>query len=493
MRLPERRLPRLALAAGGGALGVLAFAPFEQWWLAPLLWCLLCALLQRAEHWREGFLTGWSFGLGFFLAGISWVYVSLSVFGEMPAAVAALATFALCALMALYPALVGAACVRWRPPGVFAQVLLFASLWTLGEWLRGWLFTGFPWLALGYSQTPPSPLAGYAPLLGVLGVGWCTALLGALLLLGRRGVLPFVAVLALGWGLRQHEWTTPQGAPVDVALLQGNVAQDLKWNPDHFAYTLASYRDLVENHPATLTVLPETALPTFFDQVPPDYLDELRRLAARRQGDIVLGVATGDGLHYWNSAVSIGASPTQTYRKAHLVPFGEYIPVGFAWFMAMANIPFASFSPGAIPQQPLAIGGQQVAVDICYEDAFGDEIRQALPAAGILVNMSNTAWFGHSLAQPQHLQISRLRALETGRPMLRATNTGMTAYVTPDGAVQAALEPFTRGALVATVQAYCGLTPYARYGDSPTLLLAGFIGLFCIFRRKTQKSDDAAI
>lgn len=452
-----------------------------------------------------GALLGGAFGLGYFGAGVSWVYVSLSVFGGMPMAAAAGATLAFCAYLALFPALAGALFVRFAPAPWLARALFFAALWALSEWLRGVLFTGFPWLAIAYSQTPPSPLAGFAPLAGVVGVGLLTALLAALLvelLSGLRtggaatpggqrrsfaAALPLLAaalLLAGGAGLRTISWTAAQGEPFSVALLQGNVAQDVKWRPETFAESLATYHRLALDHPAKLTVLPETALPVFYERAPRDYLDELVRLAAREQGDLVFGIVTGDGERYANAALSLGVSPGQRYAKSHLVPFGEFTPPGFSWFMHALDIPMSDFTPGEAKQAPLAIAGQQVAINICYEDLFGSEIIRALPQATLLVNLSNVAWFGDSLAPAQHLQIAQMRALETGRMMLRATNTGMTAIVGADGRVQAVLPPFTRDALTGEVQGYSGTTPYVRWGDAPALLLAVLLlGLGALRRR----------
>jgi len=455
-----------------GAAGVLSFAPFEWFWLAPGLCLGLFLLLRSAANARHAFRLGWCFGLGLFLAGVSWVYVSLSIFGGMPWWLAGTATLLFCAFLALYPALAGALFKRWQPVGAFWQALLFGALWMLSDWLRGWLLTGFPWLSLGYTQAAPSPLAGFAPLLGVYGLTLLTATLGALLSVWRLGVPILALALLSGWGLQRLEWTQPAGAPVSVALVQGNVSQDMKFRPEYFAQTLALYRELIEQHPAQITVLPETAVPAFFDRLPPEFIEELARLARRQNGDLVIGVPTSAGDRYWNSAVSLGTAPTQRYSKSHLVPFGEFIPPGFNWFMRMANIPMSDFSRGGDKQQPFALSGQRIAANICYEDAFGEEIIQGLPDATILVNLSNTAWFGRSLAQPQHLQIAQMRALETGRPMLRATNTGMTAVITPDGRVSAVLPAFTRGVLAANVQGHQGMTPYARYGNGLALGLA---------------------
>jgi apolipoprotein N-acyltransferase len=471
-QLPERALHRFGLAALIGAAGVLCFAPFGLFWLAPFVWLGLFAQLRRADSPKEGLLTGLSFGLGFFLCGVSWVYVSLSVFGGMPWWLAGPAAFLFCAVMALFPMLAGGVFKRWQPATHWQQALLFAALIATVDWLRSWIFTGFPWLAVGYSQAPPSPLAGYAPLLGVHGLSLLIALSGALFIRWRLG-LGFIILLAIGgFELRQIAWTRPVGEPIRVALIQGNIPQEMKFRPEAFIRTLNLYRELIEANPAQLTLLPETALPAFIDQLPETYLDALKALAQRQNGDLILGTLTGDGRAYFNSAVSLGSSPLQTYSKSHLVPYGEFIPPGFDWFMAYANIPMSSFSRGPEIQPPLAVAGQKVAANICYEDVFGEEIIRALPAAGILANLSNTAWFGRSLAQPQHLQIAQMRAAETGRPMMRATNTGMTAIVRPDGTVQAALEPFTTDVLTGEVRGHSGMTPYARFGNQAFLLLA---------------------
>lgn len=476
--IPRRRFFSVA-TCGLGAMAVAAFAPFGWFPLAWLAWAGFYLFVSRADSPREAGWLGFTFGFGHFLAGVSWVYVSLHDFGGMALPMAALASALLCAYLGLFPALAawGLGRLKRRGLGPWALVFAFAGLWTLTEWARGWFLTGFPWLSLGYSQTPPSPLAGFAPVLGVYGMGLVTALLAACaaeVVASRRWamVLPVILLLGGGYGLTRVPWVHPVGAPVRVALLQGDIAQDMKWQPERFYDSLESYLRLVLENPAKLTVLPETALPAYYQQLPPEFLSDLRDLVHRQKGDVLVGVVFGDGERYTNSAVSLGAAPMQRYDKAHLVPFGEYIPPGFAWFLDMMHMPMSNFTPGQVGRPPLALAGQQVAPDICYEDGFGEEIRQALPRATLLVNMSNTAWFGRSLAQPQHLQISRLRAMENGRPMLRATNTGMTAIITPDGRVQDQLPPFTRGALVGDVQGYQDLTPYARWGNMLMLVLA---------------------
>ncbi len=500
----------LALLAGAGA--VLAFAPFGLFPLAFASLALLAAQLGRAERAGDGFRLGFAWGFGAFAAGVSWLYVALNRYGGMPMPLAALAIALFCAYLALYPALAGAAFVRLRRAGLgaggAAAAGLFAALWLLSEWLRGVLFTGFPWLAIGYTQTPPSPLAGFLPLLGVYGVGGLVAFVAGLLALADwrrlatawRPAALVLVLLAVGGGLVGRAWTTPAGTPVAVALLQTNFEQSLKWDPDRFGEVLRTNLELARNEflradPPALVVLPETTLPTLLDRLPAGYLELLAGFAREAGGDLVLGVFRRDEAgRIYNAAISLGTAPAQHYAKQHLVPFGEYSPPLFGWFYRVVDIPMSDQSRGAPEQPPLALGGQQVALNICYEDLFGAELLRALPQATLLLNLSNLAWYGDSLAQPQHLQIARARALETGRPMLRATNTGMTAVVQPDGTVSAVLPEFERGALRARVQGYAGTTPYARWGDRLALALAVLVvlatvrrprGLLTAWRRKT--------
>lgn len=478
----------LRTATACGALYVVGFAPFDAHWPAflpawplPLLALAGLYLACADAGARAAAARGFAFGAAAFLGGVSWVYVSLAQFSGMPAPAAAAATLAFCLYLALFPALACAALARWRR-GDATDMAWFAAAWMLTEWLRGTLFTGFPWLAAGYAQTPPSPLAGYAPVFGVYGAGLLGAALAAVLacLALARGRAPrlwltLVAVLGGGLLLRGMAWTTPAGEPLKIALLQGNVAQDEKWNPERLSVSVERYADLAKQSPASLTVLPETAIPLFFDQIPREVLTALTG-----HGDAILGVAVrlSDG-GYTNAAVALTPKlETQAYAKRHLVPFGEYPPPGFAWFFRWARIPMSDFTAGRAAQAPLAVGGQRIAPNICYEDLFGEELLSGLGEATLLLNLSNTAWFGDSLAQPQHLQIARMRALETGRTMLRATNTGMTAMVLPDGTVAAALKPFTAAALVVEAQGHSGLTPYARWGNLPTLAAALGIGAF---------------
>jgi len=485
---------RSLVAFLAGAATVLAFSPSELFPLALAALAVLTHLWLTASGPRAAAWLGFWFGMGLFGVGVSWVYVSLHRFGAMPAPLAAIATLAFCAVLALYPALAGALQAGFRAPLALRAALVVPASWTLAEWLRAMLFTGFPWLSLG-SAALDTPLAGFAPLGGMVaasfavaagaGLLWCVALGQA-----RWGAAAaFLALGVAGVALRGIEWTAPIGAPFAASLVQGNVPQDLKFDPARYARTLETHARLAEASSAKLIILPETALPRMLDSVDPDYLQRLHAAALRNGGDLLLGAPTRGAMGgYYNSVVSLGASPQQLYHKVHLVPFGEFVPPGFGWIVRVLSIPLADFSRGAAEQRPLAVAGQRIAVNICYEDAYGGELIRQLPEATLLVNVSNVAWFGDSLAPAQHLQIARARALETGRMHLTATNTGITAAIGRDGSVQGRLAPFTEGRLDVQVQAYLGATPYVRYGDWPALAACALVLLVVALVASARRS-----
>jgi apolipoprotein N-acyltransferase len=476
-----------AAAILAGAAAVLGFSPLDLFPATLLAFTVLTHLWVRAPSPRAAFLAGFLFGLAFFLAGVSWVYVSLHRFGAMPAPLAAFATLGFCAFLALFPALAGWLQAKLRQPNPQSAAALAAipAAWVLTEWLRGWVLTGFPWLPVGNAAID-SPLAGYAPLGGVYLVSLATVAAAVLLWLiaaGRARVpaaAGFAALGIAGAALQTVPWTEPLGAPVSVSLVQGNVPQDLKFDPARYDRMLATYERLVEESRARLIVLPETALPRFLDLVDPVYLLRLQGRAARNGGDLLLGIPRRDrNGAYYNSVISLGLSPPATYDKSHLVPFGEFVPPGFgAIVREWLHIPMADFARGASLPRPIEAAGQKIAVNICYEDAYGAEILRQLPEATLLVNVSNVAWFGDSLAPGQHLQIARMRALETGRMHLTATNTGITAAIGADGAVLARLPQFSEGRLDSSAQGRSGLTPYVAYSDGPALALCLLLAFF---------------
>jgi len=472
----------------GGAASVLAFAPFGLQPVALLTFAWLVHLWMRAPP-RRCAWSGFWFGLGLAGAGVSWVYVSLHQFGGMPAPLAAFATVAFCAFLALFPAAAGWLQARVPAPEAARACLLIPAAWVLFEWLLVWIFTGFPWLALGYAAAG-WPLQGYAPLGGVYLLSFITvAVAGMLWLIVQRRpafLVPVVVVLGAGEALRHVSWTEPAGAPVSAALVQGNIEQEMKFRPERAPRILETYARLAEGTQARLVVFPETALPAFFHRIDPAYLARLEAAAKRNQGDLLLGVPFRRGERYYNSVVTLGTSPPQAYHKVHLVPFGEFVPPGFRWTLSVLSIPLSDFSRGAPDQPPLAVAGQRVAVNVCYEDVFGAEIARSLPEATLLVNMSNVAWFGDSLAPAQHLQIARMRAIETGRMHLTATNTGITAAIDRDGRVLRRLAPFTEGRLEVAAQGYAGATPYVRLRDWPIVVIS--LAIFAAFTLRARRS-----
>ncbi|HET9580209.1 MAG TPA: apolipoprotein N-acyltransferase [Usitatibacter sp.] len=489
---------RVPVSAIAGAACVFGFAPFYAWPVPIVALALVFHLWSRSATPRDAALCGFAFGLGYFLAGVSWVYVSLHDFGGMPLPLAALATLLFCGYLALFPALTGWAAMRFAPATAIARVFFAAAAFPGFEWIRGWLFTGFPWLTVGTSQVPDGPLAHFAPYAGAYGTSLAVTLVAASLAAlfvagasarGRIACAAAIAVIfagALAAGI--PEFTHQSGKPVTMALLQGNIAQELKWRDDMRVRTLEAYRRMIFDANARIVVIPETALPAFLDELPPDYLESLRAHAREANKDILLGTVErrfrGNDYEYFNSLVNITAAGGGAYRKRHLVPFGEFIPTGFHWVLAILHIPLSDFSRGDASQPALTAAGLRFGVAICYEDIFGEELIRQLPAAQILVNVSNDAWFGKSLAAEQHLQASQMRALETGRWMVRSTNTGASAAIDETGHVVSRLPPFTAGTLIERVVPYEGLTPYARWGNAPPVVAIVVIVLVLAWRRR---------
>lgn len=489
------RSASVALAALAGAVMVFGYAPFGVAGLPILTLAMLFGLWQQAPRARDAAWIGFAFGAGLFAAGVSWVYVALETFGGMPAPFAFIGTAGFVAFLSLYPALAGWIAVRWTKRGSRARLAAAAGAFVIAEWLRGYLFTGFPWLAAGYSQLPESPLAGFAPIGGVwlvsIAVTAVAALLVALLNAVERGRWRSVAACAIvavlialcGSLLRGVEWTVPSGAPLAVSLVQGNVAQDLKFDAAFRDETFTRYQTLAARARGKLIVLPESTFPMFADEVPAQVVQNLTTIARSRGGELLFGVFLvepplpgDDEPRIYNSVVSVGTAPIGLYRKRHLVPFGETIPAKplVGWVMRhLLAIPIGDQARGPTLQEPFTVGSETVAVNICYEDAFGDELREAAREATLLVNATNDAWYGRSIAARQHNQISAMRALELGRPMLRATNTGITSSIGHDGRVLAQLPWFTQDILEVSIAGRRGDTPYRRYGDWIALALAG--------------------
>lgn len=482
-----------ALAAALGALQTLAFVHTGAWALPIATLALLVWRLDAAPP-RRAALLGWLYGTAWLAAGTWWLFVSMHRYGGLPAPLAAAAVAALAAALSVYLALAAALYARLRC-GRGADAALFAALWLLAELARGVLFTGFPWVAAGYSQVD-SPLAVLAPWLGVYGIGAVMALAaaGTVQLLRSCGRQWLAATLAAGAVALAHaaprDFTTPVAAaagPLEVALLQTQVAQDEKFASEHLPANLAwVHRELLAAR-APLVVAPETAVPLLPEQLKeyaPGYWEQLQAHFAVPGRAAMVGVPLGDlERGYTNSVVGLSAAhAAQPYRydKWHLVPFGEFIPPGFRWFTNLMSIPLGDFARGVTHPPAFEVLGQRLGPNICYEDLFGEELARrftdARTAPTALVNLSNIGWFGRTVAVEQHLHISRLRTLELQRPMLRSTNTGATAVIDHRAAVTALLPPHTRGVLVARFEGREGLTPFARWASRlglwPLALLA---------------------
>ncbi len=496
----------LALLAGCSL--PLAFAPYSLFPIAILSPALLFILWQNISS-RRAFWRGLLYGVGVFGMGVSWVHITFSQFGGLPPVAAVLLTVAFVFVLALYPALLGGVLTRFFPNSTPIKLLLILpAAWTLTEWLRGWLFTGFPWLNLGYSQID-SPLNGFAPLLGVYGVSWVTVFTSCLIIYALNiKLLPsfkplgfpkqqknqilltqtliwflLVAIWGGGWLLSRVSWTVAVSKPLQVALIQGNIPQEFKFEYDYRALSMLRYLELSQAHrDADIIIWPETAVPLFYHEVPeyvPDFFERLAAEHAEYGIDFLIGipVMNKDGT-YLNGVTSIGTQ-SGFYYKHHLVPFGEYIPFQsiFGELLKLLDVPMSEFSAGAAQQTNLTSAGEAIGVSICYEDAFGELIRNSLPSATLLVNVSNDAWFGDSIAPHQHLEIARMRALESGRYLLRATNTGISAVIDVKGKIMTQAPQFKIFALPASAQPYQGITPYVRFGNGliVTLLLLSLL------------------
>lgn len=490
----------LLLAAAAGACQVLAFAPFGYHWVAPLTLGLLLLLWSTATV-RQAALLGYCFGLGHFVAGTYWLYISLNILGGLWPPLAVLLMLVLVAALAAYIAATGALVV-WLAPrdGWWRWLVVFPGAWLACEWLRGWLITGFPWLSLGYSQVD-TPLGGLAPVLGVYGVSLATLVLAGLAVVIVRRDWParlaaFAAVAAALLALQpldRTRWTQPAAAPLDVTLVQGAIPQDRKWRAEQLRPTLELYRRLsLEVDDQDLIVWPEAAIPAFPFEVS-EFVAELRAELLRRNTQLFTGILTYDSERgqYLNTLWALGAE-TGEYHKRHLVMFGEYFPLPeFAkrWLRIM-NLPSEDIAAGAADQPLLTAQGVPVAATICYEIAFAAEQLPFISRAQLLVNVSNDAWFGDSIAPHQHLQISQMRAREAGRYMLRVTNTGITAVIDPAGRVLERLPQFEPGVIRMPVLPHTGATPYARAGNWPVLGLswAVLLGAALWRRRQTRRA-----
>ena len=464
-----------------------------QWWLQLVSLAALAWLVQQPVSWKRAGLLGWAFATAWLTGTFWWLFISMHVYGGLPSVLAAIAVLGLAAFLGSYYA---GACALFaaldRVHGAL-RALLFAALWMAAELARVTWFTGFPWGAGGYAHVD-GPLSALAPLVGVHVIGFVAALAAfALSLLLRRdmrrsrrywGVLGVAAAFLAASNLAALPTAAEVARPrLSVALLQGNIPQDEKFEGGSgIPLALEWYGRQLQASTAALVVAPETSIPLLPQQLPAGYYDALRARFASGSQAALVGIPLGGFKEgYTNSVIGLkpGAEPYR-FDKHHLVPFGEFIPPLFKWFTQMMNIPLGDFNRGPTGQPPFAWQGERLAPNICYEDLFGEELAvqfaDAARAPTVLVNVSNIAWFGNTLAIDQHLQISRMRTLEFERPMIRATNTGATVIIDHRGRVTHSLPRHTRGVLTGDVEGRSAITPYAwwvsRLGLWPLWLLS---------------------
>lgn len=505
MRISSRLLKGAFVALLFGAAQGFSFVPPNEWLELAALTALFY-LFAKASGLKEGFLWGFLFGLGWFCTSLSWTSVSIHEFGNLPLAFAAFCVFALSAYLAIYPAISGWVCAWFirRSASSFLTLLIVApASWALTEWLRGRVFTGFPWNATGYAHVDGF-LSKLAPVCGIDGINFFAAFFAgciALIIIERRSarklfapVLCVFALTAACAALSSRTWSEPYKS-VPFRLVQGGLDQDLKFSSEGF---LAAYQRYLALSSApglekdTIIVLPETIFPIPVSRLNAEVRKEFYRVT-EGGASLLFGGFLFNHSEIRNAVFLVQDGKEQAhYSKKHLVPFGEVRPYGFRWFIELLQIPMTDLTAGSPTQKPFTVDGVEVAPLLCYEDLFSNEVRDWWghhKTPNVFVNLSNLAWFGDSTALPQHLNFSRMRALEFSRPVVRATNTGITAYIDSDGKVLNALAPMKPGMLDVLVQTRTGdPTFYAKWGPAPWLwcMLALLAGAFVLTLRKNK-------
>ncbi len=503
------------MAVIAGAALALAFAPFAFFPLAVICPTVLLLFYLHCSI-RRAFLVGLLFGIGFFSVGVSWVFISIHVFGHTSIFLSLLITACFIFILALFIAFQAPLLSLFPKNDRIKRYLIFPSLWTLSEWLRSWIFTGFPWLLLSTSQVN-SPLAGYAPLIGGLGLSFLLTVNSAALLdllypllhkwlalpmpfpkkTGKHLLFPLCLLLSLwaaGYTLRYVHWTQATKKPIQVSLIQANISQKIKWEPDAIQASLDDYNQLTQLHwDSRLIIWPEAAIPMLQHDARP-FLKALDKEARQHGTTLITGIPIQKGFQYYNGMIALGIDHA-TYYKQQLVIFGEYLPEWISWARGLLNlldIPMSDFSRGPIQQPAFRVAGIDIGTFICYEISYPSLIQQRLPAAQLLLTINDDAWFGHSFALAQHLQIGAFQALAAGRYLLFLSNTGISAIVNPQGKIQAQLPPFQTAVLTDSVYPFSGLTPWVRWGDCPiVVILVGLIILRFIYQRSHLFSDGS--
>lgn len=495
-----------------GGLMTIGYAPYSQWWIVLLCLIGLVYLLTKNDN-KLAFKLGFSFGLGWFGVGISWVHVSIADYGGLPLIGSIIIMVALCSYLALFPATAFWLLCRYFPRHLWPLSLPF--IWLLIEWLRSWLFTGFPWLSLGYSQLS-GPLSGWFPIVGEIGISAFIVLIASAVACWlpkkNKKIASLIIISALfisGWVLNKQSWVKPNGKSIKVAMVQGNIPQALRWTPEQDMPTMLKYKNMTAAHwDADIVIWPEAAVPKL-ELMAADYLHEMDQLATEHNSGLITGIVNYnfETREAYNNLIVLGLKnapdtseltsvPTRyyyahdnRYAKHHLLPIGEFIPFE-NWIRGLApifDLPMSSFSRGAYQQQNLQAKGYFFAPALCFEIAFPNQIASNLyKQTNFIITVSNDAWFGHSHGPAQHMEIAQVRAKEFGLPVLRATNNGITGFIDHRGDIQSRLPQFDAAVLVDNVKLVSGHTPYRYLGNMPIWFsaLCGFV--LAIYFTKSQ-------
>ncbi len=489
----------LALLAGMSL--TLAFAPFNLSLLAILSPAVLLSTWLKVTP-EKAFFRGWLYGLGLFGTGIYWIYISIHTYGEATVFLSTIITVGLISIVALFPAFTGYLLNNFfQKNDLYKIVFAFPVIWVLLEWSRSWLFTGFPWLSIGYTQIN-SFLKGYAPILGIYGISYAVLVSAALLVnialhiknKQKKMLYQQTLVLCLIWFFggcfSLIHWTKPIGSPVQVSLIQGNIPQQLRWAPDQIVPTIKRYMELTSQHwDSKIIVWPEGAIPIPV-QTASTLLDKMDFMAKKRGTTLITGIPikVPDKPSYYNAIITLGEGQG-IYLKRRLVPFGEFTPDLGVLKKALdsLHIPMSDFIPGHSKSEFINVGDIKISAFICYEIAFPEQVNTPRTDINMLLTVSNDAWFGHSIAQAQHLQMAQMRSLELGRPSLFVSNDGITAIIDPHGKIQAAAPPHETYVLTGDVQPYEGQTPWQDSRLDPLLVVMVFLLGYALHQRKKAK------
>lgn len=501
MNILKKCIPYFLLVISGG-LSVFAFAPYNHGLFIILSLFGFIWTTNQLNH-KQAVLGAIVFGVAYFLSQLYWMFYSLYSVIDIGLINSSLGMFGFVLFLSLYfviSLLIFRLCATKSKE--FNYLFLLPSSWVLGEWLRGWVFTGFSWSDVSYTQTNNFMLQGVFPLLGSYGVSWfAVSIIGFLFLVlmnsgimtsnkpkitkaNRLSIVYFLFLAVTGYYLHGVIYTKEYGKPVKLALVQGNVNGAEKWNKEHFLEHLDMYASMISRSKADIIILPETAIPTYISYLPEHYLDDIIHLAKLNNAQLLIGLPReidGDG-NYVNSVTVFTESGYPYYAKSHLVPFGEYIPLKDWWgkFYLFAGIPMVGFSSGMPNQKPLVLANQKLAFNICYENGFGSELIKSAADSTIMANVSDMVWYGKTIAADQHLQLSQARAMENQRYFIQDTNSGLTAIIDPFGHVEATLPPFEHNILTSFVQGRVGVTPYERFGNFPIIIWSALLILLSL-------------